>query len=280
MNNNKCKTKGKALKHNQIRNYIFLLIHIPVKKIVTPLLLVFCLITGEATFAQEIPDEILQNSLYSQSKDIINGTKWIYEKKYRGSPFLVGNNWAIGNVTYNGKFFKGVSFNCNLYTDEFIIFHSEKGNKKFVVLQKAFLKNFSYMDTETNKNRYFEYIKLPGTKQKRLYEIAYKGKSLFLIRHIKAVRGKVADGFLGDYISAVDLYLKVGDKFETFSSKKDLLNILGKHIPELKKIIKKNKFKINKHHYKNIAPLIEYFDKLETLAISPKMKKEKNVLIE
>jgi len=239
-----------------------------VKKILMSVLLVSLWIMGLSTFAQEVPEEIISNSLYSQSKDIINGTKWVYEKKYRGIPYLVGNNWAIVNVNYNGKPFKGVSLNYNLFTDEFIIFVSEKENKKYVVLSKDFLESFSYKDTLVNKDRFFEYFQLPDTKEKRLYEVTYKGKSLFLIRHTKVVRSKIADGFLGDYISSVDLYIKVDDKFEAFSNKKDLLLILGKHTQEFKKFIRKNKFKINKWHFENITPLIEYFDELEALAFS------------
>jgi hypothetical protein len=236
---------------------------ISVKNILMLLLLVLLLIPGPATFAQEIPDEISSNSLYSQSKDIINGTKWVYEKKNRGIPYLVGNNWATGNVKYDSKLFPGVRFNYNLFTDEFIIFSSDEGNKKYVAVQKDFLESFSYRDTLTNKERFFEYVQLPGTNQKRLYEIIYQGKSLFMVRHIKAVRSKVADGFFGDYIDAADMYIKVDNTFETFSNKKDLLNILAKHTQELNKFIHKNKIKIKKLNYENIASVINYFDELE-----------------
>jgi hypothetical protein len=223
----------------------------------------FSLLISQTIHAQNVPVEIKTNPLYSHNKEIINGTKWIYQKKYRGIPFLAGASWVSGNVMYRKEIFEDVQLNYDLYTDEFILFVPDEANKKFVVVSKDFLQSFSFTDPTTHKNRFFEFLQLPGTKEKQLYEVAYSGNSTLLLRHKKKVSSKVADGFLGDYVTSVGFYLKTGDHYQTFKKKKDLFKILGKHIPELRQFIRKNKLKIKTKNYTDIAPVIEYFDQLE-----------------
>ena len=225
-----------------------------------PIVVILLFIAGY-TRAQEIPEEIRSNPLYSNADEIINGTKWIFEKKYRGNPFL-SDSWVKCDIKYNNTIYTDVELNYDLYKDELIVFNRDEGNKKYVVLPNEYFNSFSFNDPVTNEQREFKYFQLPGTRQKYLYEVAYQGKTTLLIKHIKAVRSRVADGFLGDYISTVELYLKTGEKYESFSKKNPLLLLLGKHSQELKRFMRRNRLKINKKHYKDVAPLLEYFDTL------------------
>lgn len=234
------------------------------KNLIALFYIVSSLFLHEIGFSQSLPGEIISNSLYSNTKNIINGTKWVFDRKYRGVPFLVESYWPEGNITYNGEDFENIRFNYDLYTDELIIFIPEEGNKKYIALQNKYLEGFSFKDNVTNKKRTFTYFQVKGTKEKKLYEIAYKGNVCdFLIHHNKTVNTKVADGFLGDYVRSVELFVNINGKFKAFSNKKTLLQALGEHSAELKQYIRSNHLKINKKHYEDSVSVIEYFDRLE-----------------
>ena len=234
-----------------------------VKKTVILFQIALCIFFSFSAYSQDIPKELKTNPLYSHQKDIINGIKWVYEMKYRGSSLLSDKYWPTAEVRYNGEDFHGVRLNYDLFTDNFIVFVPEKGSEKFVVPRKDYLEKFSYTDSLTGVNREFEYFQLPGTREKKLYEMAYRGNSmLYLVRHEVTTRSKIENGFLGDYIRWVDLYLKIGDTFGSFKNRRTLLKLLGDHLPELRKFIRKNKLKINKHNYDDVTPVLKYYEQL------------------
>ncbi len=222
------------------------------------------LLSNMNAFSQELPAELRANPLYSHQSDIINGVKWVYEMKYRGSPFLSEKYWPAANVRYNGEEFNNVRLNYNLFTDDFIVYVPLKGNEKYVLPVKDYLEGFSYTDSITRIYRHFEYFQLPGTRGKKLYEISYRGDSiLYLIRHQVSTRSDIHGGFLGDYIRWVELVIKYENNFTSFKNKHALLKLLGKHPKELRKFIRKNGLKINKKHYDDVVPVIRYFEQLE-----------------
>jgi len=235
------------------------------KKITCFLGLYYCFVFSGTLPAQEIPGDIKSNPLYSNIKEIINGPKWTYDKKYSGTSLLTGISWATGDVLYNGTRFEGIKMNYDLYTNEFIIFIPDEDEKKYVALSKESLEGFSFQDTVTGRKRYFEYSRFPGTSEKRLYEIAYDGESRFLICRNVLVSGRIANGFLGEYTHSMTFYLKSDGQFRTFSTQKELLKLLGDHTSELKRYIHSANLKINKKNYADIARLIGYSDKQKSL---------------
>ncbi len=229
------------------------------------LLVAVMLLLPTVAFPQGIPKELSDNPLYSHQKDIINGVKWVYEMKYRGNPFLSDKYWPLAEIRYHGEDFTGVKMNYDLYTDQFIIFIPEKGKEKYVLPRKDYLEGFTYTDSMTGVRRHFEFELVPGTKEKRLYEIAWKGRNVeYLIRHEVTTKSRIENGFLGDYIRRVGLYLIVGDRFGSFRNRRTLLALLDDHFDEMKKFIRKNRIKINIRHYDDVVRVVKYYEQLET----------------
>jgi len=76
------------------------------KNIFLRLFILVCIVYSEKGYAQNCLDKINQNNLYSGSNDIINGRKWIYEKKFLGSPLLMENYWPKADISYKGSILK------------------------------------------------------------------------------------------------------------------------------------------------------------------------------
>lgn len=170
---------------------------------------------------------IISRELYSGSDDIINGRKWIYEKKYNGSPLLMENYWPEADVIYKGSVYRGVLMNYDLLKDEIILYHPEKDKEKYVVISKDHLSGFSYTDTIKNTKHIFEYIELRGVRGKALYENASTDKLSFYIKPVKKVEAKSADNVQGEYVGFFEYYLGTAKGYISFKNKKQLEDLLG-----------------------------------------------------
>lgn len=211
-----------------------------------------------------IQDLLTEMDLYCETKDILNGTKWIFTKQYKGNPFLAEDYWPYASLNYNGKTYEGFQVNYDLHTEDFILLYPEKENKKYVVLSKNKLESFSYSDTLSQKDHLFVYTRIPGTKSRDLYETLYEGKSSFIVRPMCEIADDPSEAFPGVYNRTFDYYIQIDGTYTRIHSKKSLLKALQRNIPEVKKFIRKNHLKINRLHPENIAMVMQYFDAIST----------------
>ena len=210
-------------------------------------------------FAQNCLEEI-KRSVFANSDDIINGTKWIYEKRYLGSPMIMEKYWPKADILYNGVHFDGVLMNYNVYGNEIIIYHPEKGKEKYVVISKDKLSGFSFTDTISNRKHIYEYFELPGIGGRALYENARVGKTLLYIKPMKKIDVRSSKGLQGEFSNYFEYYMKTGEVFTGIKSKSQLIKLLSNHTVEVNRFIRKNKLKINSRHPENIIKVISFFD--------------------
>ncbi len=232
------------------------------KNLFLRLCILFSIVCNEKGYSQNCLDKINQNSLYSGSNDIINGIKWVYEKKYLGSPLLMENYWPKADILYNGSKYTGIILNYDVLKNELIVFHSENGKDKYVVLSIDNLSGFSFIDTVWNRKHIYEYIELAGTHDKALYENASVGKVTFYVKPVKTVEVKSADG-QGTYSDSYEYFINTGNAFDSFRSKKQFIKLLADHSSEVSKFIRKNKIKINNQQPDNIISVLRYYDGLK-----------------
>jgi hypothetical protein len=206
--------------------------------------------------------KVLDNTgLYTTSHDIINGTKWIYEKKYLGSPLLEDKYWPRADILYKGVLYKDVQMNYDVFNNDIIIFHPETGKEKYVVLSKDYLTGFSYTDTLKNKKHHYDYFEIPCIRGKALYETIAFNKTVLYIKPVKNIAIRSAKG-QGEFVSYCAYYLQTEGVCSNFRSKNQLIKLLEKHSNELAKFIRKNKININTADPDNIVAVLRYFDEL------------------
>jgi hypothetical protein len=222
----------------------------------------FCIVYSEKGYSQNCLEKINQNKLYSGTNDIINGKKWIYEKKFLGSPLLMENYWPKAEISYKGSRYTGILLNYDVLKNEIIVFHSEKSNDKYVVLGIDDLTGFSFTDTVWNRKHIYEYTELAGIKGKALYENASVGKVSFYIKPVKTVEVKSSDG-QGTYTDSYEYFIDTGNGYSSFRSKSQLIKLLSDHNSELHRFIRKNRLKINNQQPENILTVLRYYDGLK-----------------
>ena len=213
--------------------------------------------------SQNCLDTILLSEPYASSNDIINGRKWKFEKKYKGSPLLTEDYWPKADILYNGVHFTGKLMNYDLYKNELIIYYPEKGKEKFIVLSNDKLSVFSFYDSLLNRTRSFEYFELPSTQGKSLYENVSFGQVSLYIRPVKNIRMKSSGKSQGEFTVSYEYFINKGKGFFGFRSKNQFISILEKHEAELKRYIREKELKINNQKPENIISVLRYFDNLK-----------------
>ena len=227
------------------------------KSIFFRLFILCSIVCSENSYAQNCLDKITYNSLYSGSNNIINGRKWIYEKKYLGSPLLLADYWPKADISYNGTHYTGVVMNYDVLKNEIIVYHPEKDKDKYVLLSIDSLSGFSYIDTVSSRKHIYENTELSGIKGKALYENASAGKISFYIKPIKTVQTK-AEG-QGAYSDSFEYYINVGNVYRRFRSKSQFVKLLPNHSSDLKRYLRKNKLKISDRYPGNIVTALKYY---------------------
>lgn len=224
--------------------------------------LLLCFLSAKATFAQNCMDIICNNELYAKKEDIINGTKWYYEKKHLGSPLLVENYWPRADILYGGVLYKGVLMNYDVYNDDIIVFHPETGKEKFVVISNDYLTGFSYTDTVMNIKHQYNFSELPCTGEKALYETQVFKKTILHIKPCKDISGRSTSG-QGEFRGYSAYYLQTGSVCSNFRSKKQLIKLLKTQGNELARFIRKNDIRIDAANPGNIIAVLSYYDELK-----------------
>ena len=232
------------------------------KQIFVCILIFLCFIIGKTAYSQNCLDNIHRNPLYSNSKSIVNGTKWVYEKKYLGSPLLFENHWPKADILYKGVQYNGILINYDLYKNQVIMFDPEINKKKYVVLCMDYFSGFAFFDSITGRKHMYEYMELTGTRGKALYENATSTKIPFFIKPVKTIEARSANKDMGKYTGHFDNYIGTGNEYVIIRSKGQLIKVLAKHITEVKRYIRRNNLKINNQHPENIIAVLNYFDTL------------------
>lgn len=212
--------------------------------------------------AHKIRDSLESLELYNRSDDIINGSKWTFAKEYKGNPYLAEDYWPTVVLMYKGARYTGFKINYDLYHDNLILLYNKKGMKRYIALGNEYLQSFSYVDSVNRQAHFYEYMKIPGTSKKDLYEKVYDGPTEFIIRPLCEVRLEPSGGYPGEYIRSFEYYIRIEDRYQSIQSRKSLLKALNRNIPEIKKYIRKNRLKINRQHPENIVPVLKYFDEI------------------
>jgi len=175
---------------------------------------------------------------------------------------LEENFWPVADILYNGVHFTEIPMNYDLYKAEIIVYNPEKGQEKYVVINKEKLSSFSFTDTILHKKHFYEYIELQGTIGKALYENIAVGKASLLIKPMKKIEQTPGENREGKYSDSYEYYFETGNGYASFNSKSQFMYILANHRSEVKRFIRREKIKINNMLPENIVPVLKYYEEI------------------
>jgi hypothetical protein len=152
--------------------------------------------------------------------------------------------------------------NYDVLKDEVIIFDPDKENPKYVVIDRDKVASFSFSDSLTGQNHFYQRIRLFPNEEKAIYEKVALNKIQFFIKPLKLLKSTSSETLSGKIADSYNYYINAGTGFKIFSSKRQLLKILSNHRIEMKKQIRKENLVINTRHPEDVIAAIKYLESL------------------
>jgi len=216
------------------------------------------LFTGQC-FGQPPAVQINQQEPLKDNQILYTGKVWRNLYNYiKGDQFLFSKDFLNGSITINGKTFKDLSINYDIYKDEIIT----PTNRGFILQL-----NKEVVDSFTIIFRYKTY-KFVNTQEDSLpgiigfVNLLYKGKSELFIKYKKEIQLLAVDDKYDLFYRTYRIYLLKDRIVYQISNKHDLLKVLNEDKTQIKEFIKKNKSKISKTEPESFIPVIRYYDSI------------------
>lgn len=195
--------------------------------------------------------------------ELINGKEYLpYFWRSGTNPLLLVNRNRTATLFFRDMQIKNLSLQYDTFRDEVIYTDNTRtvnGQLAQIALNKYNIKGFNlYFDYDSIVFRYFSFTSKDADKMKNgFYEVAYDGKSLFLIKHRSTVYNKEG---LDKYAYSPERYIFSGNAWVKISSGKSLMKIFGDRKKEMSSMLNKSKIKIHSASKGQIAEILKYYD--------------------
>jgi hypothetical protein len=197
--------------------------------------------------------------------ELINGKE--YESYYRRStskPLLFPERKRTATLFTRTRQYKNISLQYDTFYDEVIFTDKSRTlNDRFpqIALNKDIADGFNlYFEDDS---LIFRYFRLPDCSKLSLkegfYEIAYKDRSRFLIKHKSSFYQK--DG-LNEYKYYAEYYVSTGDVFHKIKSRKSLLKLFGEKSGLMKKYIHESRIRLGQADRNQLVEILKHYDSL------------------
>lgn len=228
--------------------------------------LILCLLLFAAwtksALSQTTFSELEESKIYSSELNIVNGSKWYYENKYKGHPFLYDNGLFEGSVTFNGVNFSPLTLTYELLSNELILIKEVGTQTRELTLNENFVESFVLIDPVTAREHSFERKKLSGVEGEKYYQVVYKGETTCYIYHKKVINNRVTGNYMGEYLYQPVIYIKKGDEFQGCTNKRTFLRLFEDQKKQIRKYIRRNNMRIDGKKPEDIARVLDYYDSL------------------
>jgi hypothetical protein len=200
-------------------------------------------------------------------KEMINGKEYIsYYTRSQSKPLLFVDKKRTASVFTLSRKYNNLILQYDTFLDELIYTDTSRTlNYRFpeIALNKDIVQGFSlYFE---NDSLLFTYFRQPGCTKMNLkegfYEIAYKGKSNYIIRHTSSYYFKEGRN---EYKYSPENYISSGDVFYRIRSRADLLKLFGVKSGEVKKFLHSNRIKIRQSGKSEFISIVKFYDSLIT----------------
>lgn len=213
-------------------------------------------------YSQNDFSDIEESHLYSSELEIVNGTKWYYQNKFKGHPFWNEDHLFKGSVVFNGESFSDLALKYELVENELILTKKVDGRSRALKLNEKFVDSFTLEESGVNKSHLFKKLKLPGVDGVKYYHVVYKGETSCYIYHSKTINNRVSGNYLGRYLYHPEIYVTAGEKYVKCKNKKAFLRIFEDHKKLLRTYMRKNNVSFDSERPDDIAKVLKFYDNL------------------
>jgi len=202
------------------------------------------------------------DSVYGSHHELVNGEIYYQSNLYaEGNPFYLSDDWVTGSVVVNGKTHENVSLKYNIVTDQLILRPTIKnGMSTIIVLNTPFVESFSLADNhfENAENLGSSIIKSNFVHD--IYSDSFRFLATYKVNFVKEYNEKTPYGKYSRVISSY--FILDNGSITKITSKKALSQYFEPYKKEIKKHMKKMKFRFKKANAMQWKELMSFIDGL------------------
>lgn len=203
----------------------------------------------------------LNDSIFDQSENLINGRLYHPEGTRSNHPYFIENEWKTGKIWLFDRAYDAEMLKYDISSDNLINVFRFDSSAFPVLLNKNLIKQFEIA------GHHFRYIgeiaaQVPGKFRAGYYEVLYEGVTSLYLHHEK---NKSLNKLTlePEYPLKSNFYLKHDGKYYQINNKKSFLKSFNGKESEIGSYMKENDFKFSVKHYGSVVSILEYFDKQE-----------------
>jgi hypothetical protein len=231
-------------------------------------LLIHSLVIGQPA----LPDTLYVKAATDHAKDIYyqstkdhsnlyNGKEYIAFKKNMpevGTLFFLSDDWADGQVFYDGELYENVSMRLDLLHEKVLVEHkghpeieliSEK-IKYFEIAGHTFLSSNNNMDTKSLSLGF--------------YDLIYEGHTKVFVRRLKVAEERIETqvSMILTFKEKNTISILINGKFSEVGNKTSALKIFGDQKSALKKFMSKNNIRYRANREEALIKMAGQYDQL------------------
>jgi hypothetical protein len=210
-------------------------------------------------FGESSTIKIIQQDPTRENQILYNGKVWRNMfTNVRGDQFLFSKEYLPGFVTVNGKTYKNININYDIYNDEIT---TPKNNGAILQLNKEMVDSFSLIfEFKTFRFKNTDQDSLPGLKG--FVNVLYDGESSLYVKYKKEIDLLAVDDKYDLFFQIHKIYFVRKGIVYQLGGKSDLLKVLQDDKTQIKAFMKKNGIRVSKKDPASFVPVIRYYDSL------------------
>lgn len=200
-----------------------------------------------------------QQDPLKENQILYNGKVWrnLYYN-VKGDQFLFSSEYLNGSLSINGKTYKNLSINYDIYNDEII---TPTNHSSILQMNKEMVDSFTLVfGVKTYSFINITEDSLAGIKG--YVNVLYTGKSALYIKYKKEIQLLAVDDKYDLFYRTYKIYfLKHGIVYK-INNKRDLLKLIVEYKTQIKEFIKKNKLAVTSKVPESFVPVLRYYDSI------------------
>jgi hypothetical protein len=223
----------------------------------TCIFLVFFLFVTEylnPLFSAEPWQDIIQDDYL-----IRNGKLWKnFYLGVKGNPYFLSAEYLSGNITFNGKVFRDMTFKYDIYNDELVLWIDAL---PIIILNKEMVEEFdiNYLNTR------YHVINMDNDSASLLsgyVNVFYDGPTALYVKYRKEIELLAVNNRYDLFTQFHKIYIKKDGQVIQVYGKRALFKILADRKTELRSFVKQNKLRLSKSEPQTFIPILQYYDSL------------------